>query len=152
MSIDNLSDDVKKYLCHLKILINGKERDFYVNEDLSISYDDIEFELDKLPQIFQLWAMIYSEVKEQVNILDKKIKRRRGMLYNEISNNEGKSLRRSDINDIVECDDDLLKLDAQYIRLQKLAGKLYFTIEALKMKNDNIRSLCGFKKQEIRNS
>jgi hypothetical protein len=93
--------------------------------------------------------MIYSEVKEKANVFEKKIRRRRGILTQEILL-ENKSLRRGDIADIIECDNDLLEIEGQYIHLQKLVGKLYHTLEALKMKNDNIRSLSGFKKQEMR--
>ena len=148
--VDNKFSDLKNILCIVKVKIQGKEREFHLNEDLTIDYYGIEFELDNFPQIYHLWGMIYSEVREQVSVAEKKIRRRKGMLFSEILLNEGKGMRRGDIADLVECDDELLKLDAEHIKLQKLAGKLYFTIESLKMKNDNMRSLCGFKKQEIK--
>jgi hypothetical protein len=151
MSIMDAPDEFKQAVCEIQAKINGNKSSFQVDEDLSVSYDEIEFELDQFPQVYLMWAMIYSEVREQVNILEKKIRRRRGTLTVEILGDQNnKGLRRGDIADIIECDDDLMKIEAEHIRLQKVAGKLYHTLEALKMKNDNIRSLSGFKKQEMR--
>lgn len=149
-SLLEAEDELKAALCNIKATINDKKVNVQTNENLSIDYDNVEWELDTLPSIYHLWAMLYSEVKEQVNISEKRIRRRRGHLTNEILSNDGKSLRRGDIADILECDDVLMKEEAEHIRLQKIAGKLYFTLEALKMKNDNLRSLSGFKKNEAK--
>lgn len=145
-----LPDDMKEMICTVKINVQGKEREFHLHEDLTINYETAEFELDSVPQIYQLWGMIHSEVKEQVNILDKKMRRRKGKLVGDILATEGKGLRRNDIEDMVECDDELLKMEAEYIKMQKINGKLYYTMESLRMKNDNMRSLLSWKKQECR--
>lgn len=150
MSIINSPEDFKKILCNISLVVHGQTREFQLEEDLNINWDEIEHDLDNFPQIYHLWAMIYSEAKEYVNMLDKKIRRRKGKLTGEILANEGKGLRRGDIADMIECDDDLLKVEAEHIRAQKITGKLYFTLESLKMKNDNMRSLFGMKKQEMR--
>jgi len=61
-------------------------------------------------------------------------------------------MRRGDVEDLIDCDDDLMNLEAQKVVIEKKARKLYHTLEALKMKNDNMRSLFGFKKQELAGS
>jgi len=153
MSIQDIPEEIKKILFHIKVVLGkGKEINCQTNEDLVINYDEIEFELEHMPQIYHAWSQLYSEAKEQCNIAEKRIRRRRGILTQEIISSGGKSLSRGTLTDIVECDDPLLELEAEHIRLQKLAGKLYFTLEALKMKSEHMRSLCGFKKLEMQSS
>jgi len=152
MSIQNIPDEIKKALFYIEVEIGDKKLQCRVDEDLVIEYDQIEFELEHVAQIYHAWSQLYSEVKEQVNIADKQIRRRRGILTTEIIADMGKSLSRGTLADLVECDDKLVVLEAKHIRLQKLAGKLYFTMEAMKLKSDHMRSLCGFKKLEMQNS
>jgi hypothetical protein len=152
MSIKDIPEEISRALCHIQVTISGKKLECLTNEDLNIDYDEIEFELEHMPQIFHAWSQLYSEAKEQTNIVEKQIRRRRGILTSEIIRDMGKSLSRGTLTDLVEIDDKLLELEAEHIRLQKIAGKLYFTLEAIKMKSDHMRSLCGFKKLEMQNS
>jgi len=156
MSIKDIPQEVKKILCQIKVTLgdgdNTKKLECFTSEDLTIDYDNVEFELEHMPHIFNLWSNLYSEVKEQANVVDKQIRRRKGILTAEILEEWGKSLSRGTIAELIECDDTLTNLEGKHIRLQKLAGKLYFTLEALRMKNENMRSLSGFKKIELQNS
>jgi hypothetical protein len=93
--------------------------------------------------------MLYSEVKEQLAVVEKKIKRRKGIVFNEIQKQGGSKMRRSDISDLMENDELMNELEARKIILDKQSQKLWFTLEALRMKNDNLRSLSGFRKQEL---
>jgi len=149
ISVLDLDDDFKEALCTIKVTFQGQIKKFSVKDDLNIDYEGLEQEMEQFPNKYHLWSMLYSEIKEQLAVVDKKIKKRKGIVFGEICKQGGKSLRRSDITDIMETDDMLSKLEASKILLEKQSQKLWFTLEALKMKNDNLRSLAGFRKQEL---
>lgn len=149
ISVLDLDDDFKEALCTIKVTFNNQTKKFSVKDDLIIDYENIEHEMEEFPNKYHLWSMLYSEVKEQLAVVEKKIKKRKGIVYEEIHNQGGKSLRRADISDLMETDELLSKLEASKIILDKQSQKLWFTLEALKMKNDNLRSLSGFRKQEL---
>lgn len=148
-SILDLGEDIKEAVCTIKIVLNGETKKIIIKDDLTIDYESIEHEMEEFPNKFHLWSMVYSEIREQLAVVEKKIKKRKGILYEEINKKGGKNLRRSDISDIMEIDDMLNKLELQKIILDKQSQKLWYTLEALKMKNDNLRSLSGFRKQEL---
>jgi len=149
ISVLDLDDDFKEALCTIKVTFQGKHNRFSIKDDLVIDYENIEHEMEEFPNKYHLWSMLYSEMKEQLAITEKKIKKRKGVVFEEISKQGGKGLRRADISDIMETDDVLNKLEVSKIILDKQSQKLWFTLEALKMKNDNLRSLSGFRKQEL---
>lgn len=119
--------------------------------DLDIDYTAIEQQLEDTPSEFAYWAALYSEVKQQSAILERKIKARRGILANNLMQEAIKnSIKVTDkqIQICIEDDEELNKLEAMLILSKKHEGKMYFMIEALRMKADNIRSLSGFAKIE----
>lgn len=148
-SVLDLPEDIKIALCTVKVRFMGKDRQFIIKDELSIDYDNIEKDMEEFPNKFHLWAMLYSEVKEQKGVIDKKVRIRKSKIYEEIVKNDGKNLRRSDITDIMESDKVLEELEAKMIIIDKQCQKLWFILESLRMKNDNMRSLSGFKKQEL---
>jgi len=147
--ISELDEDIKEAICTIKVTINDQKKKFNIKDDLVIDYENIETEMEEFPNKFYLWSMLYSEIKEQLAVVDKKIKKRKGIVYGDILKQGGKSLRRADIADLVEIDTMFNELEASKIILDKQSQKLWFTLEALRMKNDNLRSLSGFKKQEL---
>jgi hypothetical protein len=148
--IEELPDDIKQALCTISVKFRGEKRNFAIGDELRIDYEHIEHEMEELPNKFHLWAMLYSEVREQKEVVEKKVRKRKGILYDEIRKQLGdERLRRSDIDDIMEVDEMLETLEAQQIILEKQCQKLWFVLESLRMKNDNIRSLSGFRKQEL---
>lgn len=150
MSILNAPQEFKRVICQIKSTVHGVEREFQLEEDLDIDYEHLMLEMDNFPQIYHLWSMIYSELKEQLAAMESKIKKRRATIVKTIiDSGDGYKMRKSDIDHLVDCDDDLLVLEAKKIVLDKKARKLYYTLEALKMKGDNMRSLSGFKKLEM---
>ena len=151
ISATELPDEIKTAICTVKVLL-GKDKQkykFVVKDDLKVNYENMENEMEQIPDVFHMWAMIYNEIKEQKDIIDKKIRKRRGILYREISEQGGKNLRRSDISDIMEIDEILENLEIQHILISKQSQKVYYILESIKMKNDNMRSLAGFKRQEL---
>ncbi len=123
--------------------------------DLEIEYDKIEEQLEAIPSIFAFYGSIYSELRMNVAVLERKIKAKRGRLYSALLDSakaENVKLSEKVIERIVEKDANLIKSELNLAILNKNVGKLWSKIEALKMKCDNLRSLAGFKKQEQRNA
>lgn len=149
ISVIDLDGDFKEALCTIKVTFQGQTKKFSIKDDLAIDYENLEQEMEEFPNKYHLWSMLYSEIKEQLAVVEKKIKKRKGIVFDQICKQGGKGLRRSDISDIMETDEMLNKLEVSKILLEKQSQKLWFTLEALKMKNDNLRSLSGFRKQEL---
>lgn len=149
MNIKDLPEDTKQFMTILKVEVNGKTNKFSIEEDLEINYDDIEGELERLPNNYFMWAMVYSEAKEQKEVISKKIEKRKGILYEAIQKEGYKNLRRSDIDDLMAGDKMLEELNVKLIMKNKQCQKLWYVLESLKMKNENMRSLAGFKRQEM---
>jgi hypothetical protein len=152
VQIKDLDDDIKKAICVVKAKINGQVKKFDVEDNLMINYDLIESELEDFPHTYYLWAMLYSEVKEQQEVIEKKIRKRKGILYKTILDEGGWNLRRSEIDDLMSDDEVLMELELQAILIGKQRQKLWYILESLRMKNDNMRSLAGFRKQELFNT
>lgn len=149
ISVSELEDDIKEALCTIKVTFKGTTNLFSIKDGLDIDYENVEHEMEEFPNKYHLWSMLYSEVKQQLAVIEKKIKKRKGFIYDEIYKQGGGKMRRSDIADLTETDDVLNKLELDKILIEKQSQKLWFTLEALKMKNDNLRSLSGFRKQEM---
>ena len=144
--------DFKEAVCTVHADLYGVKKKFNVHDDLAINYGQLELEMDNFPQVYHMWAMVYSEVKEQQDTVDTQIKKRKFAVTKLILDEMGGKIRKSDIDSMIDCDDVLTKLEAKKIMLEKKTRKLYYTLEALRMKNDNMRSLSGFKKHEMLNS
>jgi hypothetical protein len=111
--------------------------------------------LEDTPSEFAYWGAIYSELKMQVAKVERQIKARRGKLVDKaIKSAAQASVRLTDkqVQAIVEADQDLNRLEAKLIISNKHCGKMYFMVEAIRMKSDNLRSLAGFARIEMNNS
>ena len=120
--------------------------------DLDIDYGAIQMQLEDVPSEFAYWSAIYSEVKLQTGVLERKIKARRGILANKLmqeATSNGLKITDKQIQTLIEGDEELNKLEARLLLMKKHEGKMYFMIEALRMKADNLRSLAGFAKIEM---
>lgn len=118
---------------------------------LEVDYEMIENEMSNMPSIFSYFASVYSEARHQVSLYERAIKARRGVLMKTIlaEQKEAKTrLTQDQITRIIDADEGIDKLEHKLAERQMQAGKLYYFLEALRMKNDNLRSLAGFKKQE----
>jgi hypothetical protein len=152
----NIDEDIASAMVRVNIkLTSGKEvsRDF--RPDLDIVYEDLEKLLEVTPSMFAYWAMVMSEQKMAVGLIERKIKRRRAVIAKKIIDEAramGVSLRGTDIKELIESDDELEKLEVEFLVAQRTAGKLWNIVEAIKMKSEHLRSLSGFKKQELRDS
>jgi hypothetical protein len=135
---------------HVKLLdgVNCK-RD--VSPDIEIDYENLEKQLSEGPSIYAFWSTILAEQKMNVAILEMEIKRCRGKIVDNLVKgvDDRKKLRASDIKELIEADDGLLKLQAKYIKEERTLSKLYAITKALEMKAENMRSLFSLKRREM---
>jgi len=120
--------------------------------NLDIDYGNVQQQLEDAPAEFAYWGAIYSELKLQVSLLERHIRSVRGKIAERIVKEAmaaGMRVTDKQVQAIVDADDTVRKLETQYAILQKHTGKAYFMVEALRMKNDNLRSLAGFVRQEM---
>lgn len=143
---------VDSALFHFKITLpSGQVIEVDLTKDIDVDYENLENELSETPAQFIFWASVYSEMKMMVGIYERKLKARRGVLTEEsvkLGHEKSIKLTVDAIKAIVEKDEDLNKLEAKLLMLQKHVGKLWFMVDALKMKSEHLRSLAGFKRQE----
>jgi hypothetical protein len=153
---ENVSTEIADALIRISVKLADNKvvsRDF--RPDLEVNYDQLEEQLSTIPSIYAYWAMVMSEQKMVVGILERKIKRRRAVVAQDIfrsSKQEGISLRGTDVKELIESDEKLEGLEAELLIAQKTSGKLWNIVEALRMKSEGLRSLAGFKKQEMRDA
>lgn len=120
--------------------------------DLDVDYTAIQTQLEDSPSEFAYWAAIYNEVKLRSALLERKIKARRGVLATNLMQEaikNGVRITDKQIQTCIEGDDKLNELEGTLLLIKKHEGKLYFMLEALRMKADNLRSLAGFAKIEM---
>ena len=149
---DKLSDAVFK----LKIeLPNGSiiTKDFSV--DVEIDYDMLEEQLAETPAIYAFLSSVLSEQKHVCAKFERLIARRRAMIIqnaNEEAQKAGMKLHKYVLDEIVEADDKILELQTHLMLAQRSLGKLYGFVDAIRMKSEHLRSLAGFKRQEMRDA
>lgn len=152
---DNVPEDIAKQIITLRFPVQDGmvERDF--RPDVEIDYDDLVKQLEETPAIFSFWANLLAEVRKQVAVIERKITRRKGEVTRtllEEARSKDVKLRRDDVEDLIEADEQLNKFEAELIMVNRHASKLFAITDALKMKSEHLRSLAGFKRQEQRDS
>lgn len=118
---------------------------------LEVEYESVETELTNVPAQFAYFASVYSEARQQVTLYERAIKTRRGRITKEIlerQKEEKTRLTSDQISRILDADEDIENLEIKLAQKQMQTGKLYYFLEALKLKNENLRSLAGFKRLE----
>lgn len=149
----NVPEDIAKHLITLRFPVQDGvvERDF--RPDVEIDYDNLVKQLEETPAMFSFWANLLAEVRKQVAVLERKVKRRKGEVTRTLldeASSKGVKLRRDDVVDLIEADDLVNKFEAELIMANKHLSKLFAITDAIKMKSEHLRSLAGFKRQEQR--
>ena len=137
------------------INIGDKRIEVDMRADLDIDYSIIQTQLEDTPSEYAYWAAIYSELKMRVAKLERSIKVKRGQLISTaVKEASEANLRLTDkqVQAIIEADDELNKLESILLLAEKHAGKMWFMVDAIKMKSENLRSLSGFAKTEMAQS
>jgi uncharacterized protein (DUF1778 family) len=154
--IDNFNEDVTKAVFRLKIeLPSGQslERDFSI--DMGIDYEMLEEELAETPSQHAFLSACLAEQKHAVAKLERLVARRRAVISqeaNETAKKEGLKLHKFVLDEIVEADDKILELQGRLMLEQRTLSKLYGFVDSIRIKSDNLRTLAGFKKEELRRS
>lgn len=142
-------------LFKFKIKIDNQIVSVDMTMDLEVDYENLERQLADVPSIYAYFAALYSETRSNVAVAERKVKAYRGQLTEETArqaSQNGIKLGVDAIKMVVEADQKLNELEAKLIVAQKYAGKLFHTVEAIKLKFDSLRSLAGFKRQEYSSS
>ena len=149
---ENLTEEVSgSTLFKFNIQIGKEKIEVDMRTDLDVNYENIRHELESTPSIFAYWAAIYSELRMQSAKIERQIKARRGKLIDKVleeASSSGVRITDKQVQAIIESDEVLNLLEVKLMIAQKHTGKMYFMIEAIKMKSDNLRSLAGFARME----
>lgn len=161
----DILDVVAKLKMPLSVVQGGKrvlvqmERDF--RSDLEINMIDLEDQMMDTPSIYAFWSNILSEQQMVVDTLERQLKIRRGAVKRELREEAARSMRdgtalssrtglnRDDIDDLMSLDPEIKELGASLIKAKRALSKLWGIVNAVKMKSETMRSLAGFKKQEL---
>jgi len=154
--IKNLDQDIKDVLFILRIkLPGGKSLKHDFSGDFTPEYERLEEQLEETPQMLAFFGSVLSEQKHTCNVLELKIARRRAVVSEdarETAQQSNMKIAKYVLDEIADGDNELLKLQTELLVAQRTLGKLYYFVDSIRMKTDNLRSLAGFKRQEMRDS
>ncbi len=151
---ENVDTPIAEYMMKLVVALPNKttiERDF--TADVDIDYELLQEQLGQIPSIYAFWSQILAECKKQVAVIDRLIAVKRGKLMRTLYEEGQKQvtkIRKEDIEDLIETDNELNELEVKKISAERQVSKLFAIVRALEMKAECMRSLSGFKKQEQR--
>jgi len=126
-----------------------------VSTEIDIDYDLIQEQLSETPSLFAFWNSILADQRKSVAIIKRQILRRRSLLirsYFDTADSSGSRISKWQADELVESDDKMLELKAKEIEEEFLLSKIWNVVDSLRMKSEHLRSLAGFKKQELRDS
>lgn len=150
---DGLPDELSNCLIKLKIYLPDKDIEYDFRPEVTLVYDQLEKQLEDCPQQFVFWSVIYAEQKAKVSVLERELMMVKSRAERQISAELRKSnvkLGRAEINAIIELNETVHNVACQLIEEEKRLYKLKAMVEAIKMKSEHLRSLAGFKREEIR--
>jgi hypothetical protein len=136
-------------LFRFEVKVAGQKFSVDLRADLDVDYTAVEEQLEDTPAIFSYWSTIYAELKSQTAIMERRIKARRGLLASELLKEvtkAGGKVTDKQMNTVIEGDEELNRMETALIVLEKHTGKMYFMLQAIQMKAENLRSLSGFAK------
>jgi len=153
---EEIPEEIRNLVVRIRVSMPDRKPINYDFRPLvKISYEHLEEQLTHTPSHFAFWGMIHAEQKMIVAVLDLNLRKRKAELAAAImeqSKKDGITPRRSDITDVLESDVEVMRTQAKMIIEEKSLNKLNVLMEALRMKSEHLRSLSGFKKQEMRDA
>lgn len=123
--------------------------------DVDIDYDVVENELSDIPSQFMFWSGVYAEVKLRANYLERVVKSVRGTVYKELieaQKAEKVKISQEVLKNIVEEDRRIVKAECELHHANMQSSKLYYVVEALRIKADLARTLVSWKREELHRS
>jgi hypothetical protein len=123
-----------------------------ITSNVRLDYDNVEYTLADIPSELSFWSAVYAEVRYQENIMERVAKSVRSSVYDSIlqaSNKEGVRLPLDTIKTLVEKDERVNRTEVEVSKAHMISTKLYYMVEAIKMKADLARSLTSLKRSEL---
>ena len=121
--------------------------------DVDVDYDELEVQMEEIPSIFSYASGILADVKTMVSLKKLKLKRARAsivqQIYDDARRNNRNPPRQKDIDDLIESSEEVTKATAELIQAERVESKVFGMVQALRMKAEVLRSLAGFKRQEL---
>jgi hypothetical protein len=152
---ENVPKEVADYLFNIKLNLPERvgvfQRD--VRKDLETDFDMLEEQLAETPAMMNFYDQLVAEQKAVVATLERKAEVMKGKIVERIvtdANDRGVKIRREDVKDIIESDDEYIMVKAKIILETLVEDKIRAVARNLGAKNDNLRSLAGFKREEKR--
>jgi hypothetical protein len=153
---DNIPEDIASTIVRVKVNLPKKksiERDF--RPDVAVDYDNLEVQLEEIPSSFAFWSSVLAEHRAVAATVERKIKARRAALANQLLEKaklDGIKIAQWQVEMVTEIDDKLIEFESELILVNRTLSKLYAVVDAIRMKSDNLRSLAGFKREELKES
>lgn len=153
---NGISEDIARQLIRIKVTTDDNqivEKD--VRADVVIDYENLEHQLEETPASFAFYAMLLAESKKQVATIERVIKVRKGQITKEllrVAKEDNVKTRGTDIEALIDADPRVLELEVKLVSAERTMSKLYAVVDAIRMKSEHLRSLAGFKKQEMRDT
>lgn len=123
--------------------------------DIRLSYDNVEKSLEDIPSQYAYWSAVYAETKLRVNQLERAVKTVRGRIYRELNDAqriEKVRIPQDSMKHIAEDDARLVAAESDLNIATMQCQKLYYMVEALRMKADLARTLTSLKREEMNRS
>jgi len=150
---DNIDPDIANYLFNLRLRINDKIFQKNVMPDLSVDFELLEEQLQDTPQMIAFWNQILAEQSCLVQVLDRRIRNKKGQIWEKTvadANSNEVAIRSTDIKEIINADQSVQALEIELLKEKKKEDKIKAVIDGLIKKFDALRSLSGFKRDERR--
>lgn len=153
---ENLDEDLANAVFKVQVkLPSGQVVDRNFKADFDINYDMLEEQLAETPAQLAFFSAVLAEQRFTVKKLERMIARRRAVIAqdaNETAKTEGLKLHKYVIDEVVEVDNEIFELQAKLMLEERTLSKLYGFVDSLKGKMESLRSLAGFKRQEMRDA
>lgn len=151
---ENIDEDLANAILRIKVRMpNGTTLERDLRPDLATDYELLEEQLTETPSIFVFWSAALAEQRRHTASLERMIQRRKAKVCEMIiadSKKEKYKVTQYMLEELVELDDEYMKLQAELVLAKRTESKLWSIVRSIEMKSDNLRTLAGFKKQEMR--
>jgi len=119
--------------------------------NVSLDYDTVEHQLADISSELAFWSAVYAEAKYRTNILERMVKTARATAHEQILDaaaKDGVRLAQDAIKTLVEKDERVNRAELQHAQSHMVASKMFYMIEAIRMKADLGRTLTSLKRSE----
>jgi len=150
----SVDSDIRDIIIKLNIKLNNKSVDKDWTEDLSLDYENLDDDMEKMPSILAFWSAVLAEARKEKSLIDVKMDIRRAKVLDSLKDliKDGIKFTVQDKENLVNVDPTYLTLRNKLINAELTVSKLFGIVDALKVKADNLRSFSAMKRAELHNS